>query len=170
MDICRIEATGLSPATGVMTEFGAVHEKSLKTFHGILWEATPDPENPAKPLLMGDSVHHKEKPVMQAFVDWLEEVGGKERSVFVSDNVAYDWQWVSFYLDKHLGHNPFGHSGRRISDFWAGLNNNWGETQSWKRFRETPHDHNPVNDAMGNVEAFQKLKEIAKQQRNDHAK
>jgi hypothetical protein len=29
----------------------------------------------------------------------------------------------------------------------------------------TPHDHNPVHDAMGNVEAFQRIKEIAKLQR-----
>ncbi len=160
-----VEATQLSPANGVMTEFGAVHEESRKTFHGVLWEATPDPENPAKPLLRGDSIHHNEKKVMQDFVDWIKEVCGNDRPVFVSDNVAYDWQWINFYLDKHLGVNPFGHSGRRISDFWAGLQHNWGETQSWKRLRQTVHDHNPVNDAMGNVEAFQEIRALAKQLR-----
>jgi hypothetical protein len=39
--------------------------------------------------------------------------------------------------------NPFGHSGRRISDFWAGLNRDWSDAQSWKRLRRTPYDHNP---------------------------
>ena len=160
-----VEATGLSPATGVMTEFGAVHEESRKTFHGILWEATPDPENPAKPLLRGDSIHYREKVVMTNFVAWLKEVCGNDHPVFISDNVAYDWQWVNFYLDKHLGKNPFGHSGRRISDFWAGLQHNFRDTQSWKGFRVTPHDHDPVNDAMGNVEAFQEIKRIAKELR-----
>ncbi len=96
----------------------------------------------------------------------MKSVGGKERPVFISDNVAYDWQWIAGMFDKAGLPNPFGHSGRRISDFWAGLNNNFGETQSWKRFRKTKHDHNPVNDAMGNVEAFQEIKRIAKEQRN----
>lgn len=31
------------------------------------------------------------------------------------------------------------------------LNRNWSETQGWKRFRMTAHDHNPVNDAMRNA-------------------
>jgi hypothetical protein len=158
-----VEATGLTPATGIMTEFGAVHEKTGNSFHGILAEAEPDPENPAKPVVTGEI--YDAKPVMQSFVNWLEQFG-KERPVFVSDNVAYDWMWVAFYLDRELGVNPFGHSGRRISDFWAGLQHNWGETQSWKRFRKTKHDHNPVNDAMGNVEAFQEIKRIAKELRN----
>jgi hypothetical protein len=30
-------------------------------------------------------------------------------------------------------------------------------TQGWKRLRVTPHDHNPVNDAMGNPEAFERI-------------
>ena len=55
------------------------------------------------------------------------------------------------------GRRPCGHSGRRISDFWAGLNRDWSETQGWKQFRKTAHDHNPVNDAMGNVEAFDEI-------------
>lgn len=25
---------------------------------------------------------------------------------------------------------------------------------SFKKYRQTPHDHHPVNDAMGNVEAL----------------
>lgn len=159
-----VEARGTSPVNGTMTEFGAVHEKTLKTFHGVIYEGTPDPENPAIPLI-GKQVKSL-TTVAADFAEWLKEVSGNERSVFVSDNVAYDWQWISAMFDVALMENPFGHSGRRISDFWAGLNHNWGETQSWKRFRVTKHDHNPVNDAMGNVEAFQKIKEIAKELRN----
>lgn len=161
-----VEADGDSPIYGTMTEFGAVHEKSLSTFHGVLYEGTPDPDNPAKPIVGKRVATNKE--VAEAFAAWLIEVGGKEHPVFVSDNVAYDWQWISALFDSAMMYNPFGHSGRRISDFWAGLQNNWGETQSWKRFRKTKHDHNPVNDAMGNVEAFQEIKRIAKEQRHEH--
>lgn len=158
-----VEALGTSPVNGTMTEFGAVHEGTRKTFHGVLFEGTPNPDNPAVPVV-GDRVDTDENVASQ-FTTWLKEVGGNERPIFVSDNPAYDWMWIAGMYDKAGFTNPFGHSGRRISDFWAGLQHDWGNTQSWKRFRQTPHDHNPVNDAMGNVEAFQEIKKLAKELR-----
>ena len=158
-----VEALGTSPVNGTMTEFGAVHEATRATFHGRLFEGTPNPDNPAVPVI-GNRIA-TDKEVAEGFVKWLQDVGGKDRPVFVSDNVAYDWMWIAGMFDKADMPNPFGHSGRRISDFWAGLQHNWGETQSWKRFRQTKHDHNPVNDAMGNVEAFQEIKKLAKELR-----
>ena len=41
------EARGTSPVHGVLTEFGAVHYQTRDTFHGRLFEGTPDPANPA---------------------------------------------------------------------------------------------------------------------------
>lgn len=41
----------------------------------------------------------------------------------------------------------------------------FGNTQKWKRYRVTPHDHNPVHDAMGNAEALAKLLEMANEVR-----
>jgi len=41
--------------------------------------------------------------------------------VFVSDNPAYDFQLINFYFWRYIGENPFGHSGRRIADFYAGV-------------------------------------------------
>jgi hypothetical protein len=46
-----VEARGRSPVNGIMTEFGAVHEPSHKSFHGVLFEGEPDPNNPAVPLV-----------------------------------------------------------------------------------------------------------------------
>ncbi len=152
-----VEATGLSPATGVMTEFGAVEYDSRRTFHGVLHEAEPDPANPAKSRIIGRSF--PEADVMQRFAAWLKQVSAGH-PVFVSDNPAYDFQWINYYFDKALGLNPFGHSGRRISDYWAGLQRDWRDTQSWKKYRSTPHDHNPVHDAMGNVEAFTVMRRL----------
>ena len=40
------EARGRSPVNGVLTEFGAVHYETRQTFHGRLFEGTPDPVNP----------------------------------------------------------------------------------------------------------------------------
>ena len=149
-----VEARGRSPLSGDMTEFGAVHYTTKKTYHGVLADAIPDPDNPAVPLIVGDV--YPVLPIMAGFASWLKLVV-KGRPTFVSDNPAYDFQWINAYFDHAEMDNPFGHSGRRISDFWAGLNGDWSNTQKWKQYRVTPHDHNPVNDAMGNVEAFEKI-------------
>ena len=149
------EARGTSPVHGVLTEFGAVHYDTRDTFHGRLFDAMPDPDNPAISIV-GERIA-TDKEVAERFAAWLQEHLGNSRPVFVSDNPAYDWQWIAGMFDRAGMDNPFGHSGRRISDFWAGLNRNWSDTQGWKRFRRTAHDHNPVNDAMGNVEAFDEI-------------
>ncbi len=158
------EARGISPVHGVLTEFGAVHYDTRDTFHGRLFHATPDPENPAISIV-GERVA-ADKDVAERFAAWLHEHVASSRPVFVSDNPAYDWQWIAGMFDRAGMDNPFGHSGRRISDFWAGLNRNWSDTQSWKRFRRTAHDHNPVNDAMGNVEAFEEIMRLAQRGRS----
>src|ERR1051325_2853306 len=77
------------------------------------------------------------KMVMQQFGAWLEQ-HSKGRPVFVSDNLAFDWQFINFYFHRFLGRNPFGFSGRRIGDLYAGL----------------------VDDARGNAEALRKFKEL----------
>jgi hypothetical protein len=158
-----VEAFGRSPINGRMTEFGAVHAESKQSFHGRVWEARPDPANPAVSLPT-DTLVNPLSDVMRDFSDWLRGLG-KERPIFVSDNPAYDYQWINAAFDACDMDNPFGHSARRISDFWAGLQRDWSETQSWKRLRRTPHDHNPVNDAMGNVEAFEQIMMVAKRLR-----
>lgn len=147
---------GLSPFSGVLTEFGAVELLSRESFHGVLWDSEPSAENPAVPVITNDTPHDHIK-VMTDFEKWLKSFN--DRIVFVSDNPAYDFMWIAFEFDRALGYNPFGHSGRRIGDLYAGLSGNWRNTSKWKKWRVTPHDHNPVNDAMGNVEAFHRMAE-----------
>ena len=119
-------------------------------------ESSPSPENAAVPLPAGKPTLDQEKRVFSDFAKWLaDHVEG--RPVFVSDNPAFDWQWINDGFWRTLGYNPFGHSGRRISDFYAGLVGDFYATQDWKRLRITPHDHKPVNDAMGNLEAFERM-------------
>lgn len=159
-----VEAVGTSPVNGTMTEFGCVHYPSKKTFHGILYEGTPNPDNPAVPIV--GAMVATQAEVAWDLINWLKEVCGNDRPVFVSDNPAYDFMWIAGMFDKAVYTNPFGHSGRRISDYYAGLKNNWKNTQGWKKYRVTPHDHNPVNDSMGNVEAFEKLMELEQEIKN----
>lgn len=154
------EARGASAANGTLTEFGVVHYGTRKTFYGRIYESTPDPENPAIPLV--GRMIESPATIAKEFEEWVRDLAGKNRPIFVSDNPAYDWQWIAAMFDRADIVNPFGHSGRRISDFYAGLTRKWGNTQEWKKYRKTVHDHNPVNDSMGNVEAFEKIMEIAK--------
>lgn len=148
------EASGPCPGKGELTEFGAVHYLSRATFHGVLFERRPNPADPRFKELTGVAFDPVE--VFTAFEAWLLSVT-EGHCVFVSDNPAFDFQWINYGFHHTLGRNPFGHSARRISDFYAGLTGRWGNTQAWKRLRVTKHDHNPVNDAMGNVEAFERL-------------
>lgn len=154
------EAWGGSPVTGQLTEFGAVSYPKLHTFYGVVVPSRPSAENPAVPErveMNQEQVLRAELDVFTDFLVWLDEVTEGERPVFVSDNVAFDWQWINCSFHRALGLNPFGHSGRRISDFYAGLTGEWKNTQKWKRLRITKHDHNPVHDALGNAEAFRRI-------------
>ena len=99
------------------------------------------------------------KSVMEAFALWLEQ-HAKGRAVFVSDNVAFDWQFINYYFHRFLGRNPFGFSGRRIGDLYAGLVKDASKATEWKKYRVTKHTHNPVDDARGNAEALKKFREL----------
>ncbi len=162
-----VEACGPCPGPGFMTEFGAIDYSKWKVnpdpdhcaFHGILYYAKPDPSNPAVSLIdprVVQPTQLRRWAVMTAFEAWLPDRRGG-RLIFVSDNPAYDFQWINHAFHTLVGHNPFGHSARSIKDYYAGLVGKFEESQRWKRLRVTPHDHNPVHDALGNVEAFDRI-------------
>lgn len=56
--------------------------------------------------------------------------------------------------------NPFGHSGTRLNDLYAGIVKNVRKGFEFKKFRKTKPTHNPVDDAIGNAEAFLQLKNM----------
>ena len=124
-----------SPSTGDMTEFGAHDYSSGQEFYGV--------------------GHSRE--VFEEFDEWIAKLPGEGRVTFISDNPAYDWQWINYYFHKYLGRNPFGFSARRIGDFYAGLTGDFANANQWKKLRVTTHDHNPVHDARGNAEAFRRM-------------
>ncbi len=149
------EASGKCPSMGKLTEFGAVAYPAKSTFHGVIIEGYQSKENPNTRIYTGKVFDEKE--IFENFEKWLLEICGEERPKFVSDNPAFDWQWINDSFWRTLGRNPFGHSARRIGDFYAGLIVDFTDASSWKKLRVTKHDHNPVHDAMGNVEAFERL-------------
>ncbi len=149
------EAEGPCPSLGRLAEFGAVHYPSRESFHGVIWKTRPSPDNPAIPIIIERA--DDDARVFKRFSEWITSVSENRAPVFISDNPAYDWQWVNDGFWRHCGRNPFGHSARRIGDFYAGLQGDFSQAQKWKRLRITRHDHNPVHDALGNLEAFDQL-------------
>src|SRR5262245_46406566 len=124
--IVDVESDGPIPADYSLVCFGAVlFDAALKTtFFG---KVRPISEShvPAALAVSGYSraqhaTFDDPKVVMERFAAWLNR-HSDGRPVFVSDNLAYDWQWVNFYFHHFLGRNPFGFSGRRIGDLYAGL-------------------------------------------------
>ncbi len=158
-----IESDSHSPANGSMVCFGAVLvSDTSKTFYGQL---KPISEYWNEEALAISGFSRKEHEtfnepviVMDKFAVWLKEVS-EGKPIFISDNPAFDWQWINYYFYKYLGRNPFGFSARRIGDLYCGMVKDASKNYEWKKkYRKTVHDHNPVNDAIGNAEAIIEIK------------
>lgn len=158
--VVDVESDGEVPHLFSMVCFGAVIvDKSLsKTFYG---EVSPisnqwKPEALAVSGISRDEHLNFDSPelVMKNFDSWIRK-NSIGKHVFISDNLAFDWQWINWYFHKYTGGNPFGFSGRRIGDLYCGMKMDTGLNAEWKKkYRKTKHTHNPVDDAMGNAEAL----------------
>ncbi|HQO88272.1 MAG TPA: exonuclease, partial [Bacteroidia bacterium] len=100
------------------------------------------------------------KEVMQKFFDWITQ-NSVDKPIFISDNLAFDWQWINWYFHNFIGKNPFGFSGRRIGDLYCGMKMDTGLNSEWKKlYRKTRHTHHPVDDAKGNAEALLQFRKM----------
>ena len=164
--VVDVEADGPIPHKYSMVCFGAVVvEPSLtRTFYGqvrpISAEWIPDALAVSGCTREVHEGFGDPAAVMQSFAEWLGQQT-KDRPIFISDNLAFDWQWINYYFHYFTGKNPFGFSGRRIGDLYCGMKMDAGLNSEWKRkLRKTRHDHNPVNDAIGNAEALLAMKDM----------
>lgn len=161
-----VESDGPIPGAYSLVCFGAVVvEPSLsKTFYGRLKPISNNfiPEALAVSGFSREQHNTFDEPaiVMDSFATWLKE-NSSGRPVFISDNPAFDWQFINWYFHSYYGSNPFGFSARRIGDLYCGMKMDMFLNREWKKsFRKTKHDHNPVNDAMGNAEALIAMKNM----------
>lgn len=155
-----VESDNQNPAIGSMVSFGAVKvDDHSVTFYGKV-KPILDTWSPEALAISGISreehmTFDNPEDVMKAFDEWLEKHNTNGRPIFISDNPAFDWAWISYYFWKYLGKNPFGHSARRIGDLYCGLVKHGGRNHEWKRkYRKTKHSHHPVQDSLGNAEAL----------------
>jgi len=163
--IVDVESDGPIPAEFSMVCFGAVvFDDALdKTFYG---RTRPISDRFVPDALAISGFSREEhltfddpKEVMEKFASWLA-TSTKGRPTFMSDNPAFDWQFINYYFHRFVGRNPFGFSGRRIGDLYAGMMKDASKSSEWKKYRITDHTHNPVEDAKGNAEALKRFKEL----------
>ena len=158
--VVDVEADGPCPGKFSMVSFGAVRvDNELKTsFYG---QIAPISEEWI-PEALAVSGHTREETllfpdqfdVMSKFAAFISEHNIGDRPIFLSDNNGFDWQFINYYFHVYYGSNPFGHSSRRITDIAAGLAGKLSGSGNWRKGRKTKHTHHPVDDAMGNAEAF----------------
>jgi DNA polymerase III alpha subunit (gram-positive type) len=158
--VVDVESDGVCPPLYSMVCFGAVKidDKLNKKFYGKVKPISVVYDAEALKVSGISREQHLEfdtpEEVMRNFAEWLGLVS-IGNPVFISDNPAFDWQWINYYFHKYYGSNPFGHSARRIGDLYCGLMKDAGVNRIWKqKYRKTVHTHNPVDDAMGNAEAL----------------
>ena len=163
--VVDVESDGAIPHKYSMVCFGAVVvEPSLsKTFYGQT-KPISDEWQPEALAISGFSreehlTFDEPSEVMLKFKDWIA-ANSNGKPVFISDNLAFDWQWINYYFHSFTGGNPFGFSGRRIGDLYSGVVKDYFAGSKWKEFRRTKHTHNPVDDAKGNAEALLKIREM----------
>lgn len=158
--VVDVEADGPCPGLYSMVSFGAVVvEPGLtRAFKGETAPISSDWIGEALAVSGLSRREHEGLPdplvTMTAFEAWLQEISAGESCVFVSDNPAFDWQFINYYLHRFVGRNPFGFSARRIGDLYAGWKGDARQASAWKQLRRTPHTHDPVDDARGNAEAL----------------
>ncbi|MEX0917690.1 MAG: exonuclease [Candidatus Paceibacterota bacterium] len=163
--VVDIEADG--PALGMhsMVSFGAVvlSEQLDHTFFGQL---RPISEHWVPKALAVTGYTREEtlafpepEVVISSFVAWVKAHTARgTHPQFVSDNNGFDFGFMSYYLWRFAGANPFGHSSRNMSDLYRGMQKRM--KCSFTHLKETVHDHNPVNDALGNAEALLKMRDM----------
>ena len=160
--VIDIESDGPCPGEYSMVSFGAVTWEG-ETFYG---EVSPISDVWIPEALNVSGISREKhltfpdpEDTMWKFREWLERAptAGDRRRVMWSDNPAFDWQFINYYLHRFTGANPLGFSARRIGDLYAGFKGNIYASNSWKKLRKTRHDHDPVNDAKGNMEALKTI-------------
>jgi len=161
-----VEADGPIPGVYSMVSFGAVivEEGLTKTFYR---EVKPISEKwiPDALAVSGYSREEHESfgdplQAMIEFSEWLNE-NSKGRPTMISDNPAFDWQWINYYFHFFTESNPMGFSARRLGDLYCGLVKDASKNHEWKRkLRKTKHTHNALDDAKGNAEALLAMKEM----------
>lgn len=159
-----IETDGWVPGKNSMLSIGSAAYFSDKTLLGTftanlerLADADSEPETMkwwrSQPEAWGacrkDCVSPKK--AMQDYLDWLLQLPGK--IIFVAYPLTFDYPFVSYYLNRFAGKNPFGFAAIDIRSYAMGLRGKdyrqSGMNYLPKRlFDDLPHSHIALDDAL----------------------
>lgn len=154
---CEVDGPA-PPLKGSMFWFGAVRvdHKLATTFSGQMSPVSDyyeDARLQISGLTRADTLlFPKPEVVMPQFVKWVLETCDGQQPILISDNNGFDFGPMNIYLWQYTNSNPFGHTSRNINDLYKGLEGNI--RSSFEHLVQTPHTHNPVDDAIGHAEAF----------------
>lgn len=162
--IVDVETDGPAPGINNMVWFGAVKvNNELKTtFEGKCKPIFPRTDTSNETLAVSGLSYLEcltfpdPKETMTEFLNWINETNVGRKPMFFSDNNGFDFQFINYYFWKYLNQNPFGWSSTNIGSLWKGMEKDM--FKNFKHLRKTRHDHNPVNDAIGNAEALLTMK------------
>jgi DNA polymerase III epsilon subunit-like protein len=159
--VVDVEADGPCPGLYSMVSFGAVlvDARLATTYYGRtrpISGAAFIPEALAVSKITREDHLAFPSPaqVLPEFVRWVKN-HTVDKPVFVSDNPAFDWQFINYYCHAFADGNPFGHSARRVGDFYAGIQRDWRAGGKWRKYGKTKHTHHPVDDAKRVAESLQ---------------
>ncbi len=156
-----VETDGPIPSDFSMICFGAVvvEEALDKTFYSQLRPISERwmPESLKISGFSREQTLQFDDPmeVISKFSIWVKE-HSKDKPIFISDNNGFDWQFINFYFHHFLGDNPFGYSSTNLGSLYKGLVKD--TFKNFKHLRKTTHNHNPLDDVIGNAEALLYMK------------
>lgn len=146
-------------ATGKNKELGSLYRK-VKRLEGAFqnettmewWKSQPTAwEEVSKDAKSADQA-------MKEFLDWVTQFKGKP--IFVAHPVGYDYSFISWYLWKFIGKNPFTDERGAsitldIASYISGKYNRSLDSSSrkdlpdWMKRGMPKHSHNALEDAQG---------------------
>ena len=158
--VVDVEADGPAPGLYSMISFGAVIvENGLQRTFSATLRPISDIHVPTALAVSGFTREQTMKfpdpyDAMLNFDLWLgKHIEG--RPILWADNNGFDAAFINYYFWRYLNRNPFGWSSANIGTLYKGVT---GDLYSrFTHLRDTPHTHDPLDDALGNAEALIKI-------------
>lgn len=160
---CDIETSGSDPVNFSILSIGCVAFEGNKVLGEFYVEMAPDTCKYEEEALTVNGIDFYEAltwkapaQAMREFAEWIDSLHSEnERITFMSDNAGFDWLFVATYFARYVGYNPFGWSPMSLTWLFKGMKGVQASLPQYrKKHSSTTHDHNSLNDARSNHQAY----------------